>query len=264
MILTSLLSRHSRLFMPVLHNQDDPRPDLSVVTLCYRAGEGTRQLAARIATVLVEDGIANYEIVLVGNYVEGSTDVTPRIVRELAAADTRILCSAVAKQGMMGWDMRSGLAIARGRHLAIIDGDGQILVEDLARGYGALRSENLDLVKARRTRRGDGPIRATMSIVFNGLFRLLFPGLDASDINAKPKIMTRAAYERMELHSDDWFVDAEILIEARRLHLRIGEFKTEFLELTGRRSFVNLRTVVEFLSNLARYRLREFRRQREE
>jgi glycosyltransferase involved in cell wall biosynthesis len=235
-------------------------PDLSVVVLCYRSGDAARSYAARLSKVLLDAGIDNYQLVLVGNYVAGSGDTTPDVVRELAAGDPRIVCSAVEKQGMMGWDMRSGLSLATGEHLAVIDGDGQVLVEDLVRIYRLLREQGLDLAKTYRTRRGDGLKRKLFSLVFNGLFHLLFPGLPARDINAKPKILTRSAYERLDLQSDDWFIDAEILIQARRLGFRIGEMETEFLGLTGRRSFIKMASVVEFLYNLLRYRILELRR----
>jgi glycosyltransferase involved in cell wall biosynthesis len=235
-------------------------PVLSVVVLCYRSGDAARSCAARIGQVLRDAGIDNYQLVLVGNYVAGSGDTTPEVVRELAAGDPRIVCSAVAKQGMMGWDMRSGLSLATGEHLAVIDGDGQVLVEDLVRIYRLLCERGLDLVKTYRTRRGDGLKRKLFSLVFNGIFHILFPGLPVRDINAKPKILTRAAYQRLTLHSDDWFIDAEILIQARGLGLRIGETETEFLGLTGRRSFIKLAAVFEFLRNLLRYRILELRR----
>jgi hypothetical protein len=80
------------------------------------------------------------------------------------------------------------------------------------------------------------------------------------DINAKPKILTRAAFEKLTLESTDWFIDAEILIQARRFGFRIGETETEFLGLTGRRSFIRMTAVFEFLQNLVRYRIRELRR----
>ena len=235
-------------------------PDLSVVVLCYRSGDAARSSAARIGKVLLDAGIDNYQLVLVGNYVAGSGDTTPDVVRELAAGDPRIVCSAVEKQGMMGWDMRSGLSLATGERLAIIDGDGQVLVEDLVRVYRLLREQGLDLAKTYRTRRGDGLKRKLFSLVFNGLFHVLFPGLAVRDVNAKPKILTRSAYKRLNLRSDDWFIDAEILIQARRLGFRIGEIETEFLGLTGRRSFVRMAAVIEFLRNLLRYRLLELRR----
>lgn len=235
-------------------------PDLSVVVLCYRSGSAARSYAVRIGQVLIDAGIDNYQLVLVGNSVAGSGDTTPDVVRELAAGDPRIVCSAMAKQGMMGWDMRSGLSLATGECLAVIDGDGQVLVDDLVRIYRLLREQGLDLAMTYRTRRGDGLKRKLLSLVFNGLFHLLFPGLPVRDVNAKPKILTRSAYERLTLQSDDWFIDAEILIQARRLGFRIGEIKTEFLGLTGRRSFVRMAAVVEFLRNLLRYRILELRR----
>jgi glycosyltransferase involved in cell wall biosynthesis len=234
-------------------------PELSVVILCYWSGNGARAHAEHVRAVLLDAGIDDYQLVLVGNYVAGSDDTTPEVVRQLAADDPRIVCSTVAKQGMMGWDMRTGLALATGNHLAVIDGDGQILAEDLVRVYRLLREQNLDLAKTYRTRRGDGLTRKLLSRVFNGIFHVLFPGLNVRDVNAKPKILTRAAYERLTLQSDDWFIDAEIMIQARRFGFRVGEVKTEFLGLTGRRSFVNLAAVAQFLRNLLRYRIRELR-----
>ena len=239
---------------------DATRPDLSVVVLCYRSGDAARALAAGIRRVLLDAGIEDHELVLVGNYVAGSGDTTPDVVRELAASSPRIVCSAVEKQGMMGWDMRSGLSLATGKCLAVIDGDGQVLFEDLVRIYRLLREQGLDLAKTYRRQRGDGLGRKLLSLTFNGAFHVLFPRLAVRDVNAKPKILTRAAYERLTLQSTDWFVDAEILIQAGRLGFRIGEIETEFLGLTGRRSFVNLRSVAEFVRNLLHFRLLEFRR----
>jgi dolichol-phosphate mannosyltransferase len=235
------------------------RPELSVVVLCYRSGSGARSFAARLGKELLGAGIEDYQLVLVGNYLT-SSDTTPDVVRELAAGDPRIVCSAVEKQGMMGWDMRSGLALATGESLAVIDGDGQVRVEDLVRIYRLLREQGLDLAKTYRRQRGDGLKRKLLSHVFNALFQVLFPGPPVRDINAKPKILTRSAYERLTLQSSDWFIDAEIMIQARRLGFRIGETETEFLGLTGRRSFVTIGAVFEFLRNLLRYRIVELRR----
>jgi glycosyltransferase involved in cell wall biosynthesis len=234
-------------------------PELSVVVLCYHSREGARSFAARMSQALLDAGIDDYQLVLVGNYIAGSGDTTPDVVRELAAGDSRIVCSAVPKEGMMGWDLRSGLALATGEHLAVIDGDGQVRVEDVVRVYRLLREQRLDLAKTYRRQRGDGVKRKLLSLLFNGLFHLLFPGLRVRDVNAKPKVMTRSAFERLDLQSTDWFIDAEIMIQARNLGFRIGETETEFLGLTGRRSFVRMAAVVEFLHNFLRYRIRELR-----
>lgn len=237
---------------------EDAPVDLSVVILCYRAEEAVRPFVSRAQSVLREAGIEDYELVLVGNYMEGAQDATPRIVAELAAEDPRIRCVARPKAGMMGWDMRSGLELARGRHIAVIDGDGQMPVEDLVRVYRVIRVDHLDLVKTYRLRRGDGWGRRALSFFYNLLFAILFPGTFSRDVNSKPKILTRRAYESLDLRADDWFIDAEILVQARNHGLLIGEIPTSFDGLSGRQSFVRPAAVLEFLRNLAVYRIREF------
>jgi glycosyltransferase involved in cell wall biosynthesis len=235
-------------------------PALSVVVLCYRAGEGAREFVRQVREALGGAGIDDYELVLVANYVPGSGDPTPGVAAELARAGPRTVASTLEKRGMMGWDMKTGLALASGGVLAVIDGDGQVAAGDLVGAYRMIAAGGYDLVKAARVERGDGLSRRLVSALYNGVFRLLFPGFPVRDVNGKPKLLTRAAYERLSLASDDWFIDAEIMIQARRLGLRVGEVETVFLPLADRRSFVHVQAILEFLVNLVRYRLREPRR----
>ena len=234
-------------------------PELSVVILCYREGNMARQFIPRVLKELKNARIYNYELVLVGNYHKGSNDNTPKVLADLASKDKRIKYVARIKEGMMGWDMKSGLNLATGRYIAVIDGDGQMPVEDISRVYKEIIEKKYDIVKTYRMQRGDSLWRSLISYFYNMLFKILFPGLNARDINAKPKIMRRTIYKKMKLSSDDWFIDAEIMIQARRNNLKIGEIPTVFLGLTGRRSFVSLKTVMEFIVNLLKYRIKEFK-----
>ena len=98
-------------------NADSPQPSLSLVILCYRSGDFARTFTQRTIEALDAAGIESYELILVGNYIEGSQDPTPAVVEELAQEDPRVRCTARPKQGWMGWDMRSGLrAGPRRRH----------------------------------------------------------------------------------------------------------------------------------------------------
>ena len=158
----------------------------------------------------------------------------------------------------MGWDMKSGLQAATGKSLAVIDGDGQMPSSDVIRVYQLMKTNGLDLAKTCRTKRDDGSYRRLVSVGYNILFKLLFPGINAWDINSKPKIMTREFYEKVHLESNGWFIDAEIMIFARRLHAKIGEIKTVFLSMDSRPSFVKPFSILEFLGNLFWYRVKEF------
>lgn len=236
------------------------RPDISLVILCYKAGESIRQFCQKATELFVANGIFDYELVLVANYHENSKDETPRVVLALADQNPQINCIAKIKEGMMGWDMKSGLNIARGNYIAVIDGDGQMPLEDVVTVYKKIKNEQLDLVKTYRVERGDSMWRKAISWVYNLLFGFLFPGLCSRDINSKPKILSRAAYQKLNLVSDDWFIDAEIMIQARRNRFKIGEVPTYFLGLTGnRRSFVRPSAVAEFVKNLALFRIKEFK-----
>ncbi len=234
-------------------------PELSAVVLCYRAGAGVGNVVKTIKEIFAEGGIIDYELILVGNYLEGSNDYTPQAVREISGKDSRVNFVAQPKRGMMGWDMKSGLELSQGKYIAVIDGDGQMPFVDLARVYQEIKASGADLVKTYRLKRGDGIKRKMFSFFYNIFFKILFPGLHSRDINSKPKIMTREFYEKLKLESDGWFIDAEIMIKARRLKAAIREIPTDFLGLTGgKKSFVRLSAVWEFIKNLAIYRIKEF------
>jgi hypothetical protein len=60
----------------------------------------------------------------------------------------------------------------------------------------------------------------------------------------------------MELQSDDWFIDAEIVLAARRAGLRVNELPVVFNRNEERASFVRADAILEFLRNMARARLK--------
>ena len=232
-------------------------PEISVVVLAYRSAATITNFVDSLIDSLEKENLM-WEIVLVGNYFGGEEDQTPEVVRGIAASDSRIKAVVKIKKGMMGWDMKSGLQAATGKSLAVIDGDGQMPSSDVIRVYQLMKKNELDLAKTYRAKRNDSSYRRLISVGYNILFKLLFPGINAWDMNSKPKIMTREFYEKMNLESNGWFIDAEIMIFARRLHARIGEVQTVFFSMDSRPSFVKPFSILEFLVNLFWYRVKEF------
>jgi glycosyltransferase involved in cell wall biosynthesis len=233
----------------------DAAPVLSAIVLCYRAGESIHLVIDPLYEQLADDGVP-FELVLVANYNEGQDDPTPEIVERWAAEREHVTVVAKPKQGAMGWDMRSGFEAARGDYLLVIDGDAQNPPEDLAEMYRRMKANRADVMKGRRIARFDGPYRRIVSTVFNMLFLLLFRTRGLWDINGKPKGLTRAAYQQLDLEADDWFIDAEIVLEARRKGLRVIEMPVIFRRNDERASFVRVSAIWEFMGNMARTRLR--------
>ena len=229
--------------------------DISVVVLAYRSASTIEGFVASLVTSLEEEKI-DWEIILVGNYIEGTDDQTPEVVQRISDRNPRIKAVVHVKEGMMGWDMKSGFQAATGNKLAVIDGDGQMPCTDVIRVYNLMIEKEYDLVKTVRIKRSDGYYRMFISTVYNLLFKIMFPGISARDMNSKPKIITRELYQKMNLESDGWFVDAEIMIRARRLKIEIGEIETAFHSIDTRPSFVKPLAILEFLVSLIRYRIK--------
>ena len=227
-------------------------PHFSLVVLCYRSGQNIIPFVERLQRTLSRCNFS-WELVLVGNYIEGSDDETPEVVKKLAAGSDNIRTVIRPKQGMMGWDMRTGLDAARGTYIGVIDGDGQFPPESIVACLLKCELEDLDFTKTYRVIRDDGLYRRLISAVYNTLFSLLF-GFKVRDINSKPKIIRRDKYELLNLQSDDWFADAEIVIRARELGLKIGETPVHFSINDTRGSFVKPKAILEFSSNLLKYR----------
>lgn len=231
------------------------RPELSVIVLCYQAHEAIHRVIDPLYEQMEAAGIA-YELLLVANQWSDRPDPTGGIVEAFATDHDTVRTVTEDKQGAMGWDMRSGLAAADGDYLIVIDGDAQNPVDDVLKMYRRMRATGVDVMKGRRIARFDGPYRRAISTVYNVAFNALFGTRGIWDVNGKPKGLTRAAYEALELESDDWFIDAEIVLSARRRGLAVAELPVVFHRNEERDSFVRPAAILEFLGNMARQRFR--------
>ena len=154
-----------------------------------------------------------------------------------------------------GWGVLVGLGAARGRFVGYLGSDGQILPEDVVRAFWAVQPfpQGKVVTKVRRVTRGDGPIRWLVTTIYNRLFWVLFGAL-TDDVNGTPKFFLREDLATLDLGSEDWFLDAEVMIKAKRLGWKLVEVPVDFLPRTRGRSSVRFKTLFEFLKNLLRWR----------
>jgi glycosyltransferase involved in cell wall biosynthesis len=230
--------------------------EISAVVLGYRAGQSLVRVLEPLHELLTAEG-APFELVVVANYWPDRDDGTADVARRFAATHESTIVVARPKEGAMGWDVRSGFAATSGRYVIFIDGDEQNPVDDVLRMYRAMRASGAAVMKGRRELRHDGAYRRLVSLTYNAAFRVLFRTRGLWDINGKPKGLTREAYERLDLRSDDWFIDAEIVLKARELGLYVAELPVEFMRNDRRASLVRPRAIWEFAVNMFRERFRQ-------
>ena len=223
--------------------------ELSLVILCYKAGDSIIPFFQKVHELFQWIQI-DYEIILVGNYwAHQSEDTTPQVVQRLSQQFPRTLYVAKEKKGFMGWDLKTGFQLATKKYVGFIDGDGQFPIDSILSLVYHLRQDKTDLAKTYRVVRGDGLYRFLISTGFNFLFRCLF-GVNYKDINSKPKIFRKSLLDKMKLESDDWFIDAEMMIKAQKFQAQVVEVPIHFIENQQRVSFVRLSAIWEFLKNL--------------
>jgi hypothetical protein len=122
-----------------------------------------------------------------------------------------------------------------------------------------LDKPDVKFVKTYRVTRHDGRLRLIVSRFYQLLFRLLY-GKKVRDINSGPKLFRSEFYRSLPpLTSNDWFVDAEIMIKAvsKLEQGQLVELPIDFFPRKHGKSNVKFSTCFEFFKNLFLYRFKK-------
>jgi len=206
---------HARV--PSLYEREDrmttneSEPDLSVVVPAYNE-EGNIGLVVREASAFLRRLGLRYEIDVVD---DGSRDGTARVLEVLRRSDPAVRVIRHRRNLGYGAAVRSGLFRARGRHVLLIDGDGQFRIDTLADVW-PVRTQ-ADLVLGYRRPRRDPPWRRAAGWLYSRVFVRLLLGGGYRDVNCGFKLIARRVLDEIELSADGALVSAELLTRARRL-----------------------------------------------
>ena len=230
---------------------------LSVIILCYKAENYSKIYLNKVLDVLSENKIVDYEVILVANYIPGLKDKTPEIVKLLSKSNERVFYIAEPKPdfGWLGWDVRMAFDKAKGDFIALIDGDGQMPAEDVAKCYLTSVENDADITMTYRKTRGDGLYRKALSFTYNFCIQILFPFCKVRDLNSKPKVIKKELLNDLNLKSNGWTIDAEIMLQSMKRNIKIIQEPTNFLgQPGGRDSFVGFKAIFEFIIFLLKQR----------
>lgn len=227
--------------------------DLTLVVPCYNERDTLDTTIPPLFAALVA-AIPNSEMVLVDN---GSNDGTGDKIQEFLQLDPRMRSAVVPVNRGYGLGVLTGYEAARGRCIGHIPADGPVTPDDVAMlARRALEAGPGTLVTAVRQNRQETLARKIVSRSYNTFFLLLF-GRYTPDINGTPKFLHRTDLERMRPSSIDYFLEAEMMIKARRLGLRTLPIEVPSQARPGGESKVSARLLMaclEFVRNLLRAR----------
>ena len=188
-------------------------PSLSVVFPMHDEEAYVSRSVAAARAALASLGSEDYEIIVVD---DASTDRTGEIAQELARQDPRIRVLGNQCNLKLGGTLRAGFGAASKELVLYTDADLPVDLGELPRAVRILEQQQADLLAGYRFHRGgEGLRRAVYAAGYNTLIRLLF-GLRVRDVNFAFKLVRRSLLQRITLKSDGSFIDAELLLRARR------------------------------------------------
>lgn len=233
---------------------------LSVVVPVFNEEDSLRGFVAaaqEAGAALLDDGLIHeLEIVLVD---DASTDATPRVAADLAAADPRIRVVRHEHNRGLGGTVRTGLASSTGDLVLYTDADLPFDLFETGRLLRLLWAYDADIVCGwRLDRRAEGWRRSVYSFLYNKTVRVLL-GLRIRDVNFACKLLRRRVIDDLELRSEGSFIDAEILARAtRRGHRVIQTGVDYFARSVGTSTLSSFATIRKILREMLAYR-REIR-----
>jgi glycosyltransferase involved in cell wall biosynthesis len=215
----------------------------------YNDEENLPELIPRVHGFLSRIADA-FEIIIIE---DGSPDRTGEVADQLASQYPEVRVIHHATNRGYGATLREGFRIARHDYVMYTDGDNQYDVTEFLPHLSDLA--DADILAGHATKRPLTVRRRLQSAVYNFLIGLLFFSY-FRDVNCSMKILSRGALGSIELVSDSAFLDAEILLRAKRKGLRVKQFPvTQYQRTKGVGSGSNLSVILPTIRDLFLFRL---------
>lgn len=160
----------------------------------------------------------SFEVIIVD---DGSPDGTGRVADDLALRHPAVRVIHHPENRGYGAALKTGFRAARHDYVMYTDGDCQYDVTEFE-PYLPLLADH-DILSGFVRTKAVTPLRVVQSFVYNLLTQLLF-GSRLRDINCSMKLYRRSVLDAIDIKSDSAFIDAEMLIRARRQGFRIAQF----------------------------------------
>jgi len=189
--------------------QHRSRPSVSIV-LPALDEEANIERAIAEATAAAERLFTDHEIIVVD---DGSRDRTAQLALVAADRDPRVRVISHRQNQGYGSALRTGFLAGRLDFVFFTDADLQFDVAEIARLLPFVGL--VDVVAGYRLNRQDPPERRLMATCWNFLVRVLFH-IPVRDINCAFKLFDRRVLREIEIDSDGYLVNTELIVKLTR------------------------------------------------
>jgi glycosyltransferase involved in cell wall biosynthesis len=186
--------------------------------------------AQDVCEELIASGdIGDYELIIVD---DASTDATGQLADQAVANDSHVKVVHHPTNRKLGGSIKTGFATATGDVVLYTDADLPFDMRELHKALRLMKQYDADIVGAYRfDRTGEGRIRVMYSFFYNLMVRALF-GVRFRDVNFAFKLVRRKVFDRITLKSEGSFIDAELMVSARKLGMNVVQFGVDYFPRT--------------------------------
>ncbi|RJP80629.1 MAG: glycosyltransferase family 2 protein [Candidatus Zixiibacteriota bacterium] len=229
------------------------RPSVSVFLPAYNEEENIER-AVKNSVAVLREITDDWEVIVVN---DASRDRTGEIAEQLCREIPGVRVVHHEKNTRLGGALRTGFSNATKQLVFYTDADNPIDMNDLKRAVPLMA--DADFVTGYRLNREEPLKRKVYSRCYNWLIRLLF-GLKVRDVNFSFKLVKREVLQKARLRSMGSFIDAELLIEARKYGFRIREMGVKYYPRTlGESTLATPGVILKILDELWVYYRKHYR-----
>lgn len=187
-----------------------------------------------------------YEIIIVN---DGSSDNTGKSADALASKYKNISTIHHVQNKGYGKSLKDGFNASRHEYLFFTDADRQFKINSLDAFLPLMKEEIADMIIGYRIDRKDNLLRKFLAWCFNQMVRVIF-SLDYKDIDCAFKLFKKEAFRSLEIKSDDFLFNAELLAKARIKQLNIIQLGVEHYPRFQGKSTISYKSISSTIKRL--------------
>lgn len=229
-------------------------PSISIVFPMFNEVDWVDQTMSKTLEVL-EKMTPDFEVIVVD---DASCDGSSELVDAWAEKDSRIKVMRHEINRKLGGSLKTGFQNATKEIVVYSDIDNPFDLREISTGISLLQKENAQIVSAyRNNEASEGLRRYIYHVGYNWFIRLFF-GLKIRDVNFAFKIFKNDYLKTKNYFSEGSFIDAEILITAKRDGAKIAQFGTEYFpRLVGLAKLDSISVIFKILQEAFLFRFKQ-------
>jgi glycosyltransferase involved in cell wall biosynthesis len=183
----------------------------------------------------------DHEVIVIN---DGSRDLTPQILDELARVYPQVRIVHHQKNRGYGGALRSGFEAASKEFVFYTDGDAQYDPSEMALLWERMvLADDVDLVNGYKISRSDPWHRIVIGRLYHHTVKTLF-GLRVRDVDCDFRLMRRSIFEKIRLEKNSGVICLELMKKIHDAGFRIAEVPVHhYHRAYGRSQFFNFRRI---------------------